>query len=144
MCELKTLIFWKFEKLRFFSKIKFVSIRIRIRIFFEYMVWNSDIFDISNVFLIFEKRIFVCIRLLSPELRSLQHTMANFYREFPQLRCSELLLKMRLAGLHLQLKRVAREQNTMLAVNSQAQWGSVWVWVCMSQNLRNLGANFQL
>ena len=51
--------------------------------------------------------------------------MANFYREFPQLRFTELQLKMRLAGLHLQLKRVAHEQNTRLAVSSRAQRGSV-------------------
>ncbi len=57
--------------------------------------------------------------------RSLQHSMANFYREFPQLRCTELQLKMRLAALHLQLKRVAHEQNTRLAVSSRAQRGSV-------------------
>jgi hypothetical protein len=56
-----------------------------------------------------------------PYIRSLQHSMANFYREFPQLRCTELQLKMRLAGLHLQLKRVAHEQNTRLAVSSRAQ-----------------------
>ncbi len=62
--------------------------------------------------------------------RSLQRSMANFYREFPQLRCTELQLKMRLAGLHLQLKRVAHEHNTRLAVSSPAQRGSVadkWV-----------------
>jgi len=52
--------------------------------------------------------------------RALQHSMGNFYREFPQLRCTELQLKMRLAGLHLQLKRVAHEQNTRLAVSSRA------------------------
>ncbi len=40
--------------------------------------------------------------------RALQHSMGNFYREFPQLRCTELQLKMRLAGLHLQLKRVVQ------------------------------------
>ena len=57
--------------------------------------------------------------------RSLQHSMANFYREFPQLRCTELQLKMRLAGLHLHLKRVAHEQNTRLAVSSRVQRGSV-------------------
>ncbi len=57
--------------------------------------------------------------------RALQHSMGNFYREFPQLRCTELQLKMRLAGLHLQLKRVAHEQNTRLAVSSRAQQGSV-------------------
>ena len=79
-----------------------------------------------------------------PDLfRSLQHSMANFYREFPQLRFTELQLKMRLAGLHLQLKRVAHEQNTRLAVSSQAQRGSVadkWVfwegvalWGCSRQ-----------
>jgi hypothetical protein len=34
-------------------------------------------------------------------------------------------LKMRLAGLHLQLKWVAHEQNTGLAVSSLAQRGSV-------------------
>ena len=51
--------------------------------------------------------------------------MENFYREFPQLRCTELQLKMRLAGLHLQLKRVAHEQNMRLAVSSQVQRGSV-------------------
>jgi len=38
-----------------------------------------------------------------------------FCREFPQSRCTELQLKLRLAGLHLQLKRVAHEQNTKLA-----------------------------
>ncbi len=59
------------------------------------------------------------------EIRSLQHSMANFYREFPQLRFTELQLKMRLAGLHLQLKRVSHEQNTRLAVSSQVQRGSV-------------------
>jgi hypothetical protein len=58
-------------------------------------------------------------------VRSLQHSMANFYRELPQLRCTELQLKMRFAGLHLQLKRVAHEQNTRLAVSSRAQRGSV-------------------
>ncbi len=57
--------------------------------------------------------------------RSLQHSMANFYREFPQLKCTELQLKMRLAGLHLQLKRVAHEQNTRLSVSSRAQRESV-------------------
>jgi len=51
--------------------------------------------------------------------------MGNFYREFPQLRCTELQLKMRLAGLHLQLKRVVHEQNTRLAVSSRAKRGSV-------------------
>ncbi len=63
--------------------------------------------------------------------RSLQHSMANFYREFPQLRCTELQLKMRLSGLHLQLERVAQEQNTRLAVSSRVQRGSVadkWVF----------------
>jgi hypothetical protein len=75
--------------------------------------------------------------------RSLQHSIANFYREFPQLRCAELQLKMRLAGLHLLLKRVAHEQNTRLAVSSRAQRGSVadkWVfwegaalWGCRRQ-----------
>jgi hypothetical protein len=30
--------------------------------------------------------------------RSLVHSMANFYSEFPQSRCTELQLKMRLAG----------------------------------------------
>ncbi len=63
--------------------------------------------------------------------RALQHSMENFYREFPQLRCTELQLKMRLAGLHLQLKRVAHEQKTRLAVSSRAQQGSVadkWVF----------------
>ena len=79
----------------------------------------------------------------SKENRSLQHSMANFYREFPQLRFTELQLKMRLAGLHLQLKRVAHEQNTRLAVSSRAQRGSVadkWVfwegvalWGCSRQ-----------
>ncbi len=57
--------------------------------------------------------------------------MENFYREFPQLRRTELQLKMRLAGLDLQLKRVAHEQNTRLAVTSRAQIGSVadkWVF----------------
>ena len=57
--------------------------------------------------------------------------MENFYRELPQLRCTELQLKMRFAGLHLQLKRVAHEQNTRLAVSSRAQRGSVadkWVF----------------
>ena len=56
---------------------------------------------------------------------SLQHSMENFYRELPQLRCTELQLKMRFAGLHLQLKRVAHEQNMRLAVSSRAQRGSV-------------------
>ncbi len=41
------------------------------------------------------------------------------------MRCTELQLKMRLAGLHLQLKRVADEQNTRLTVSSRAQQGSV-------------------
>ncbi len=57
--------------------------------------------------------------------RSLQHSIENFYREFPQFRCTELQLKMRLANLNLQLKRVAHEQNTRLAVSSRAQQGSV-------------------
>jgi hypothetical protein len=57
--------------------------------------------------------------------RALQHSMENFYREFPQLRCTKLQLKMRLAGLHLQQKRVTHEQNTRLAVSSRAQRGSV-------------------
>ena len=34
---------------------------------------------------------------------------------------TELQLKMRFASLHLQLKRVAHEQNTRLAVTSRAQ-----------------------
>ncbi len=59
------------------------------------------------------------------KIRSLQHSMENFYREFPQLRFTELQLKMRLASLDLQLKRVAHEQNTRLAVSSRAQRGSV-------------------
>ena len=58
--------------------------------------------------------------LIQKNIRALQHSMGNFYREFPQLRCTELQLKMRLAGLHLQLKRVAHEQNTRLAVSSRA------------------------
>ena len=58
-------------------------------------------------------------------IRSLQHSMENFYRELPQWRCIELQLKMRFASLHLQLKRVAHEQNTRLAVSSRAQRGSV-------------------
>ncbi len=57
--------------------------------------------------------------------RALQHSLENFYREFHQLRSAELQLKMRLAGLHLQLKRVAHEQNTRLAVSSRLQQGSV-------------------
>ncbi len=57
--------------------------------------------------------------------RSLQHSIANVYKEFTQLRCTELQLKMRLAGLHLQMKRVAHEQNTRLAVSSRAKRGSV-------------------
>ncbi len=53
--------------------------------------------------------------------------MENFYREFRHFRCTELQLKMRLASLHLQLKRVAHEQNTRLAVHlsSRAQQGNV-------------------
>ncbi len=57
--------------------------------------------------------------------RALHHSMVNFFREFPQLRCTKLQLKMRLASRHLQLKRVAHEQNTRLAVSSRAQRGSV-------------------
>ncbi len=65
------------------------------------------------------------VRYFESYFGSLQHSMENFYREFPQFRCTEIQLKMRWAGLHLQLKRVAHEQNTMLAVSSQAQQGSV-------------------
>ena len=52
--------------------------------------------------------------------RALQHSMGNFYKELPQLRCTELRLKMRLAGLHLQLERVVHEQNTRFSVSSWA------------------------
>ncbi len=73
--------------------------------------------------------------------RSVQHSMANFYREFPQLRCTELQLKMRLAGLHLHLKRVAHEQNTRLAVSAARECsrqisvlgGGVALWGCSRQ-----------
>ncbi len=46
--------------------------------------------------------------------------MENAYRELPQVRCLEIQLKMRFAGLQLQLKRVPNKQNITLAVKSQA------------------------
>ncbi len=81
--------------------------------------------------------------------------MEKFYRELPQLRCTELQLKMRLASLHLQLKRVAHEQNTRLAVSSRVQRGSVADKVLLvglkdckrirgSQNPRDLRGNQRL
>ncbi len=51
--------------------------------------------------------------------------MEIFYREFPQMRRTELQLKMSLACLHLKRKRVAHEQNMRLAVSSWALQGSV-------------------
>jgi len=64
--------------------------------------------------------------------------MGNFYREFSQLRCTELQLKMRLAGLHLQLKRVAHEvvagRPTEFSISSDnLNWGNspgkIFHWV---------------
>ncbi len=85
------------------------------------MFWFvSDIFccSINITWLIITKLFELYIVLYSISIRALQHSIRNFYREFPQLRCTELQLQMRLAGLHLQLKRVAHEQNTRLAVSS--------------------------
>ncbi len=137
--------------------------------------WSSPIPSLSLQLFALNSYYVVCWKLkLRDFIRSLQHSMENFYREFPQLRCTELQLKMRLAGLDLQLKRVAHEQNTRLAVSSRPQRGSVagkWVFcegvspfevaagrptefsissdnlggqLRGSQNLRDLGANLQL
>ena len=46
---------------------------------------------------------------VADHIRALQHSMVNFLRAFPQLRCTELQLNTRLASL--QLKRVAHEQS---------------------------------
>ena len=54
--------------------------------------------------------------------------METFYWELSQLRCTELQLKMRLAGLHLKLKRVDQKD-----CNGNRR----------SQNLRNLGAKLE-
>ncbi len=111
-----------FIVLIFFSSLRFVSVCVSWE---REITWRGKIY-IGMGYLPFLIIIFIFNR-------ALQHSMEKFYREFPQLRCTELQLKMRLASLHLQQKRVAHEQNTRLAVSSQAQWGSVALWGCSRQ-----------